>query len=41
MGKDRSHRARATGIVGVFLKSKSPLRLAAWYRKHLGLAISP
>ncbi len=34
-------RARVTGIGGVFLRSRAPLRLAAWYRKNLGLAISP
>lgn len=33
-------RARVVGIGGVFLKSRSPVRLAAWYRKNLGLEIS-
>ncbi len=37
-GKRR--RARATGIGGVFLKSETPVKLAAWYRKHLGLSVS-
>lgn len=41
MPKRRHRRARATGIGGVFLRSDSPVRLAAWYRKHLGLRISP
>jgi len=27
-----------TGIGGVFFKAKHPGKLAAWYRKHLGLA---
>ncbi len=34
-------RARVTGLGGVFLKSRSPVRLAAWYRRNLGLAIRP
>ena len=29
--------ARATGIGGVFLRSKDPKRLSAWYIEHLGL----
>ena len=34
--------ARITGIGGVFFKSKSdPKKLAAWYEKHLGLALEP
>ena len=41
MATGRRRRARATGIGGVFLKSRSPTRLAAWYRRHLGFAISP
>jgi len=41
MAKKRRPRARVTGIGGVFLKSRSPLALAAWYRRHLGLTISP
>ncbi|MGH8049569.1 MAG: VOC family protein [Arenimonas sp.] len=32
--------AKVTGIGGVFLKSKSDgASLAAWYRKHLGMAL--
>jgi len=34
-------RARVTGIGGIFLRSRSPAKLAAWYRKNLGLAIPP
>jgi len=41
MRKRRAHRARVTGIGGVFLKARSPVPLAAWYRKHLGLEVSP
>jgi hypothetical protein len=41
MRKTRGQRAKATGIGGVFLKARSPVRLAAWYRRHLGLAVSP
>jgi hypothetical protein len=37
----KPRRARVTGIGGVFLKSRNPERLAAWYRKNLGLVISP
>ena len=34
--------AKVTGIGGVFFKSKSdPKQLAAWYAKHLGLALEP
>jgi predicted enzyme related to lactoylglutathione lyase len=29
---------RVTGIGGIFFKADNPERLAAWYRKHLGLA---
>jgi catechol 2,3-dioxygenase-like lactoylglutathione lyase family enzyme len=29
--------ARVTGIGGVFIKSRDPEALAAWYRDHLGL----
>lgn len=33
--------AKVTGIGGVFFKSKGdPKALAAWYQKHLGLALS-
>lgn len=32
-------RQRATGIGGVFLRSKSPRKLAAWYRDNLGLEV--
>jgi predicted enzyme related to lactoylglutathione lyase len=34
--------AKVTGIGGVFFKAKSdPEALAAWYQKHLGIALSP
>ncbi len=32
---------RITGVGGVFLKSKDPKALAAWYRDVLGIAIEP
>ncbi len=32
---------RVTGIGGVFIKSKDPARLSAWYAKHLGLQPDP
>jgi predicted enzyme related to lactoylglutathione lyase len=32
--------ARVTGIGGVFLRSKDPKRLTAWYAEHLGLSVS-
>ena len=30
---------RALGIGGVFIKSKDPKALSAWYKKHLGINI--
>lgn len=34
--------AKVTGIGGVFFKSRSePKALAAWYARHLGLALEP
>ncbi len=35
----RGERARATGIGGVFLRSRDPERLARWYRDRLGVAV--
>ena len=32
--------ARVTGIGGVFLRSKNPKALTAWYAEHLGLAVT-
>jgi predicted enzyme related to lactoylglutathione lyase len=32
---------RATGIGGVFFKSKDPKALYAWYEKHLGIQLEP
>lgn len=37
MGEQR----RVTGIGGVFLKSKDPGALSAWYERHLGLPVQP
>ncbi len=31
---------RATGIGGIFFKSRDPKALSAWYRDHLGLDVS-
>ncbi len=30
---------RVTGIGGIFIKSKDPQRLRAWYREHLGIPV--
>jgi catechol 2,3-dioxygenase-like lactoylglutathione lyase family enzyme len=30
--------AKATGLGGVFLRSRDPKKLTAWYAEHLGLA---
>ncbi len=30
---------RVTGIGGVFFKARDPKKLAAWYRKHLGIEL--
>ena len=30
---------RVTGVGGIFLKSKDPKALGAWYKKHLGLDV--
>src|SRR4051794_33551394 len=32
--------ARVTGLGGFFFKARDPQTLAAWYQKHLGLAIT-
>ena len=32
--------AKVLGIGGVFFKSKSPKKLGAWYRKHLGVEVA-
>ena len=32
---------RITGVGGIFLKSKDPKALAAWYRDVLGIAVEP
>ena len=31
---------RATGIGGIFIKSKDPEALSAWYRDHLGFDVT-
>jgi hypothetical protein len=31
--------ARVTGIGGVFLRSRDPKALSAWYAKHLGVEV--
>jgi predicted enzyme related to lactoylglutathione lyase len=31
--------SRIVGVGGIFLKSKDPVALRAWYREHLGLEI--
>ena len=31
--------ARVTGVGGVFLRSKDPKALAAWYAEHLGITL--
>lgn len=41
MAGTRRRRARATGVGGIFLRSKSPVKLGAWYRKHLGIEVDP
>jgi hypothetical protein len=41
MRTSRRRRGRVIGIGGVFLKSRSPVKLAAWYRKNMGLEITP
>jgi hypothetical protein len=40
MSTPRRRGGRVTGIGGVFLKSLSPVKLAAWYRKNMGLEIA-
>jgi predicted enzyme related to lactoylglutathione lyase len=32
--------ARVTGIGGIFLRSRDPKALTAWYAKHLGIALN-
>ena len=32
---------RVTGIGGVFFKARDGEKLAAWYREHLGIEVSP
>ena len=32
--------ARVLGVGGIFFKARDPVALSAWYRDHLGLAIT-
>ena len=32
--------AKVLGVGGIFFKSKSPRKLAAWYQKHLGVDVA-
>ena len=32
-------RQRVTGLGGIFFKARSPKKLSAWYKKHLGLPV--
>lgn len=32
--------AKVTGIGGVFLRARNPVRMAEWYRRHLGVPMS-
>ena len=32
-------KARVTGLGGIFFKAKNPIKLGAWYKKHLGLPV--
>jgi len=41
MSRAGRRRGRVTGIGGVFLRSRSPVKLATWYRKNMGLEITP
>ncbi len=36
-----AHAGHVTGVGGVFVKSKNPAALAAWYRDVLGLRLEP
>jgi len=33
--------ARVTGIGGIFLRTRDPKSLGAWYAKHLGIQLNP
>ncbi|MEO6799111.1 MAG: VOC family protein [Rhodanobacter sp.] len=33
--------AKVTGLGGIFFKAREPVALAAWYARHLGLAVEP
>ncbi|WP_447004234.1 VOC family protein [Saccharothrix isguenensis] len=32
--------AKVTGIGGVFLRARNPVRMAEWYRRHLGVPMN-
>jgi len=36
---ERTHRARVTGLGGIFFKAKDPKAMVEWYRRHLGIRI--
>jgi predicted enzyme related to lactoylglutathione lyase len=36
---DRAATKRVTGIGGVFIKAKDPVKLRAWYKNHLGIDV--
>jgi len=36
---ERKHRARVTGLGGIFFKAKDPKAMVEWYRRHLGIRI--
>jgi hypothetical protein len=40
-GKTAEPAAHVTGIGGIFFKSSDPQKLAAWYREHLGIELTP
>ncbi|HEX4075767.1 MAG TPA: VOC family protein [Candidatus Acidoferrales bacterium] len=40
-GKVAAPAAHVTGIGGIFFKSRDPQKLAAWYREHLGIELTP
>lgn len=39
--KEISEMKRATGIGGIFFKSKNPQKITEWYKTHLGLETNP
>jgi predicted enzyme related to lactoylglutathione lyase len=39
LDEEETTMARVTGVGGVFIRSKDPKALAAWYSKHLGIVL--